>query len=161
MLWGIKLSTKDRDEDTVCTCIFPGTVYTTWNSPNSINVSIFMDVVAATLSALDQVGVEQRTRGRLVRWHYYSKVRCIDLTWHSNQGPNFCWYANGLEDVWFYHSWLHRWVKRIFCYQHPTDVVCNNFKKNLWLGVGKTNNDPSVVAGHFLQAVAKYGKLYM
>ena len=67
-------------------------IYATWNSPNSTNVTAFLwlrDVVAAMLSALDSVGVEQRTRGRLVRQHYYSKVRCIDLTWHSNQdsGP--------------------------------------------------------------------------
>ena len=52
-----------------------GTVPTVW----------LRDVVAAMLSALEPVRVEQKTRGQLVRRHSY--VRYIDLTWHSNQGP--------------------------------------------------------------------------
>lgn len=82
------------------------------------------------LRLLDPTGVEQRTRKRLKRRRYKAP------------GPNFVWHMDGHDKLKPYGLAIH-------------GAIDGFSRKIIWLKVGTTNNDPYVIASHYLQAIKK------
>ncbi len=88
------------------------------------------ETVRQLMRLLDGQGVDLRARGRLRRRMYNSR------------GPNYVWHIDGYDKL------------------KPYGICINGCidgfsRKIIWLEAYKTNNDPRVIAGYFLQAVAK------
>ena len=77
-------------------------------------------------------GVQHRTARRFTRRSYFSS------------GPNFLWHIDGYDKLKPYGLCIH-------------GCICGFSRKILWLNVYKTNNNPRVVAGYFLETVEKHG----
>ena len=84
------------------------------------------------LHIMDPAGVELRRSRKLRRRRYNSK------------GPNFCWHIDGYDKLKPFG----------FCINGSIDGFS---RKVIWLHVGKTNSDPKVISGYFLEAVSKLG----
>ena len=88
------------------------------------------ETVRLVLKALDPDGVEERLRKKLRRRKYISK------------GSNFTWHVDGYD--------------KLKPFGFPIHACIDGFsRKIIWLNVGSTNNDPSVVASYFLKSVEK------
>ncbi|XP_027858982.1 uncharacterized protein LOC114135683 [Xiphophorus couchianus] len=88
------------------------------------------ETVRVLLRLLDGEGVDLRSRNRLRRRIYYSR------------GPNYVWHMDGYDKL------------------KPFGIGINGcidgFSRRLiWLEAYKTNNDPRVIAGYFMDAVIK------
>ncbi|XP_056328370.1 uncharacterized protein LOC130240759 [Danio aesculapii] len=88
------------------------------------------ETVRQLMRLLDGQGVDLRARGRLRRRMYNSR------------GPNYVWHIDGYDKL------------------KPYGICINGCidgfsRKMIWLEAYKTNNDPRVIAGYFLQAVAE------
>ena len=86
------------------------------------------------LKNLDPDGVEERSRQKLRRRNYVSR------------GPNFTWHTDGYD--------------KLKPYGFPIHGCIDGFsRKIIWLKVGSTNNDPSVIGSYFLKAVERFQKV--
>lgn len=92
------------------------------------------DTVRLVLKNLDPDGVEERLRKKLRRRQYISK------------GPNFTWHIDGYD--------------KLKPYGFPIHACIDGFsRKIIWLKVGTTNNDPSIVGSYFLNSIEKLHKV--
>ena len=79
------------------------------------------------------------------------------------QGPNYCWHVDGLDKLKTYGFAIHGCIDGyVFeaSYKECSYVALlfNSFSRKLiWLEVACTNNNSSVIAGYYLNAVEKYG----
>ena len=84
--------------------------------------------VRELLNTLDPAGVEMRKKGKLQRRHYSAK------------GPNFIWHLDSYD--------------KLTPYGIGINTCIDGYSRNiLWLEAGKTNSDPRVIAGYFIDAV--------
>ncbi|KAA0721248.1 hypothetical protein E1301_Tti018145 [Triplophysa tibetana] len=88
------------------------------------------ETVRQLMRLLDGQGVDLRSRGRLRRRVYNSR------------GPNYVWHIDGYDKL------------------KPYGICINGCidgfsRKIIWLEANKTNNDPLVIAGYFVNAVAE------
>ena len=84
------------------------------------------------LKVVDPHGVDIRSRRRLKRRDYWSK------------GPNFCWHMDSYDKL----------KKYGLCINGCIDGFT---RKIIWLKVGQTNNDPTVIGRYYLDAVKIHG----
>ena len=90
------------------------------------------ETVREILRELDPLGVEMRSHRRLQRRKYSSK------------GPNYMWHIDGYD--------------KLKGYGLPVHGCVDGFsRKVIWLRVCYTNNDPSVIAGLYFEAVKTLG----
>lgn len=83
------------------------------------------------LRELDVACTEQRRSHRLRRREY------------RNPGPNYCWHADGYDKLKPYGFHIHA-------------CIDGYSRRVLWLSVNRTNNNPTVIAGYFLQSAEVY-----
>ncbi|XP_067022026.1 uncharacterized protein [Acropora muricata] len=88
--------------------------------------------VRLILKALDPEGVEDRSRRRLRRRKYRAK------------GPNYIWHMDGYDKLKPFGFCVH-------------GAIDGYSRRILWLEVGTTNNDPSVIAQYFITCVRGVG----
>ena len=88
--------------------------------------------VRLILKALDPEGVEDRSRRRLRRRKYRAK------------GPNYIWHMDGYDKLKPFGFCVH-------------GAIDGYSRRILWLEVGTTNNDPSVIAQYFITCVRCVG----
>ena len=92
------------------------------------------ETVRLVLKNLDPDGVEERSRQKLRRRNYVSR------------GPNFTWHTDGYD--------------KLKPYGFPIHGCIDGFsRKIIWLKVGSTNNDPSVIGSYFLKTVERFQKV--
>ena len=85
-------------------------------------------MVQRILRGLDPEGSDDRRSHRLIRRRY------------TNPGPNFAWHVHGYD--------------KLKPYGFPVHACIDGFSRRiLWLKVCRTNNDPSVTAGLYLEYV--------
>ncbi|KAF3844484.1 hypothetical protein F7725_007647 [Dissostichus mawsoni] len=90
--------------------------------------------VRQTISRLDPSGVQLRSRRRFVRRGYVTA------------GPNQVWHADGYDKL------------------KPFGIAISGCidgfsRKVMWLRSGSTNNDPGIIAQHYLQCLSEFGLL--
>lgn len=103
-----------------------------WHTLQLKGVCVPRRVVAEILREVDPEGVVERRAKRLQRRAYV------------NPGPNFAWHADGYD--------------KLKPYGFPIHGCIDGFSRRLiWLKVSRTNNNPSVVGGFFLEAVQHEG----
>jgi len=99
----------------------------------NFNIKVQRDRIMRTLKAVDPQGTELRRSRRLHRRQY------------TSPGPDHCWHCDGYD--------------KLKPYGLPIYGAIDGFsRKIIWLKVTKTNNDPSVVATFFVDAL-KTGKV--
>jgi len=84
--------------------------------------------VRLILKALNPDGVEQRSSRRLRRRQYRS------------QGPNYIWHVDGYDRLKPYGFCIH-------------GAIDGYSRRTMWLEVGRSNNNPRVIASYFLGCV--------
>ena len=103
-----------------------------WHTLRRENFGVPRQAVEIFLKEMDSEGCEARRRRRLRRRVYV------------NQGPNHCWHMDGYD--------------KLKPYGFPIHGCIDGFsRKVLWLRVSRTNNNPSVVADWYLEAVRDQG----
>ena len=103
-----------------------------WHALRLKGICVPRRVVAEILREVDPEGAIERRAKRLQRRRY------------MNPGPNFAWHADGYD--------------KLKPYGFPIHGCIDGFSRRLvWLKVSRTNNDPAVVAGFFLEAVQHEG----
>lgn len=90
----------------------------------------YRDAVLEYQHLLDPEGVQSRSRHCLVRREY------------MNKGPNFLIHIDGYDKIKRYGFAIH-------------GAICGFSRRILWLKVARTNNDPQVIAGYFLEYVTE------
>lgn len=96
----------------------------------NFNMNVQRDRVMDVLKTIDPVGTEQR-RSRKLRRRMY-----------TSPGPDHCWHSDGYD--------------KLKPYGLPIHGAIDGFsRKVIWLKVTKTNNDPSVVAKFFIDAMRR------
>ena len=129
------------------------------------------------LSTLAPHDSQQRRRNRLIRRAYHNKVFhipfatsiiCIVKTYM--QGPNYLWHIDGLDKLKQFGFAIHGCIDGLVIMLYAikleylyinTCMNCECFsysRRVLWLKVGTSNNDPEVVAYHYLKAVEEIGE---
>ena len=93
-------------------------------------ISVDHETVRLCLKNLDPEGVDTRKKNRLKRRKYIAK------------GPNYLWHLDGNDKLKPYGFCIH-------------GCIDGYSRKILWLEVSPSNKNPSVVAGYFLDCVAK------
>ena len=88
--------------------------------------------VRRALKIVDPEGVETRSRGRLMRRKYKTK------------GPNYLWHIDGYDKLKPFGFCIH-------------GAIDGYSRRVLWLEVGPSNNDPSIVAKYYLDCVKQLG----
>lgn len=88
------------------------------------------ETVRQLMRLLDGQGVDLRSRGRLRRRVYNSR------------GPNYVWHIDGYDKLKHYGICIN-------------GCIDGYSRKIIWLEANKTNNDPRVIAGYFVNAVAE------
>ena len=92
-------------------------------------IQALRSMVQRILRALDPEGSDDRRSHRLIRRRY------------TNPGSNFAWHVDGHDKLKPYHGF-------------PVHACIDGFSRRiLWLKVCRTNNDPSVTAGFYLEYV--------
>lgn len=99
-----------------------------WRRLKMKGIPIQRNVVRVALQMLDPEGVAQRKRKRLKRRMYV------------NPGPNFVWHIDGYDKLKPYGFAIH-------------GAIDGFSRRVLWLNVGSSNNDPIIVARHFIDTV--------
>lgn len=94
--------------------------------------TINRESVRLILKTLDPDGVEQRSRRRLRRRQYRSK------------GPNYIWHMDGYDKLKPYGFCIH-------------GAIDGYSRRIMWLKVGRSNNNPRIVASYFLDCVKELG----
>lgn len=96
------------------------------------HLKVKRETVRILLSIIDPDGVARRKHHRLLRRKY------------NVPGPNFIWHVDGYD--------------KIKPYGFPIHGAIDGFsRKILWLQVSSTNNDPAVIAWHYLSVVQSLG----
>ena len=96
-------------------------------------LSVARHTVYSIMELLDPCGLHARLRRRLSRRRYFVS------------GPNHCWHLDGNDKLKPYGICIH-------------GCIDGYSREILWLRAYKTNNDPKVIAGYYLEAVcAKNG----
>ena len=88
--------------------------------------------VRPALKIVNPEGVETRSRGRLMRRKYKTK------------GPNYLWHIDGYDKLKPFGFCIH-------------GAIDGYSRRVLWLEVGPSNNDPSIVAKYYLDCVKQLG----
>ena len=86
------------------------------------------ETVRVLLRLLDSEGVDLRSRNRLRRRVYHSR------------GPNYVWHIDGYDKLKPYGICI-------------SGCIDGFSRRLIWLEAYKTNNDPNVIAGYFMDAV--------
>jgi hypothetical protein len=103
-----------------------------WHTLRLKGIQVPRRVVEGLCRELDPLGCEERKAHRLKRRQY------------KNPGPNYAWHTDGYD--------------KLKPYGFPIHGCIDGFSRKLmWLKVSRTNNDPEVVGGFYLQAVADEG----
>lgn len=95
------------------------------------NVQTQRATVERVLRDVDPEGTERRKRHQFRRRQYI------------NPGPDWCWHVDGHDKLKPYGFPIH-------------GCIDGYSRKIMWLKVGRTNNDPHVIAHHFLECVKQY-----
>ena len=99
-----------------------------WVRLRSKGINVPRRYVRRCLKHVDPVGTNLRRRNRLKRRTY------------SNPGPNFCWHFDGYD--------------KLKPFGFPIHGCIDGFSRRImWLNVGPTNNNPQVVALHYLNTL--------
>ncbi|XP_049926248.1 uncharacterized protein LOC126406111 isoform X1 [Epinephelus moara] len=98
------------------------------------HLTVKRDDVRNTLSRLDPSGVQLRSRRRFVRRGYITA------------GPNQVWHVDGYDKL------------------KPFGIAISGCidgfsRKVMWLKSGSTNNDPGIIAQHYMQCLSEFGQL--
>ncbi len=89
--------------------------------------------VRMMIGILDREGLFFRRRHRLRRWRY------------GNNGPNAVWHIDGCDKLAPYGIYIHGCV--------------DGFSRHtIWMRVSKTNKDPAVIAGYYVNAIEELNK---
>ncbi|XP_068698743.1 uncharacterized protein [Montipora foliosa] len=99
---------------------------------NDYRLVVDRETVRELLKILDPEGVEQRARHRLKRRQYRTK------------GPNYLWHIDGYDKLKPFGFCIH-------------GAIDGFSRRILWLDVGPTNNDPSVVCQYFIDSIRQLG----
>ena len=103
-----------------------------WHALRLKGLLVPRNIVAEIYREIDPAGTVERRENRLQRRRYV------------NPGPNFAWHVDGYD--------------KLKPYGFPIHGCIDGFSRRvIWLKVSRTNNDPAVVAGFFLEAVQKSG----
>ena len=103
-----------------------------WHALRLKGIQVPRRVVEELCRELDPVGCHERKAHRLQRRQY------------TNPGPNFAWHTDGYD--------------KLKPYGFPIHGCVDGFSRRvLWLKVSRTNNDPAVVAGFYLETVENEG----
>ena len=94
------------------------------------NLNVSQNVTRLLLGILDPEGVALRTRGRLHRRRYICR------------GPNQVWHIDGMDKLKQFGFAVHACIDGFS-------------RKVLWLRVGRTNNNPTIIAGFYLTTVKR------
>ena len=105
---------------------------TVWKRLLSDGFTVTRKTVMELMPLVDPEGVERRRRRRLLRRQYCSP------------GPNFMWHLDGYDKLKPYGFAIH-------------GAIDGFSRRIMWLEVGPSNNDPSIVASYFLDAVKQIG----
>ncbi|XP_066933073.1 uncharacterized protein [Clytia hemisphaerica] len=100
----------------------------------SLGLVVDKETVRLCLKEMDPEGVLNRSRHRLNRRIYIAR------------GPNYLWHLDGYDKLKPYGFCIH-------------GAIDGFSRKILWLKVGTTNNDPSVVASYFLDTLVTLNAL--
>lgn len=97
------------------------------------HLTVKRDDVRNTLSRLDPSGVQLRSRRRFVRRGYITA------------GPNQVWHVDGYDKL------------------KPFGIAISGCidgfsRKVMWLKSGSTNNDPGIIAQHYIQCLSEFGQ---
>ncbi|XP_019850439.1 PREDICTED: uncharacterized protein LOC100641674 isoform X2 [Amphimedon queenslandica] len=92
------------------------------------NLSVTRDVVMMLLATMDAAGTTQRKSRRLNRRIYL------------NKGPNYLWHMDGYDKLKPYGIAIH-------------GCIDGYSRKILWLKAGSSNNDPHIIAHHYVECV--------
>ena len=91
-------------------------------------IEVDKESVRLLIKCLDPIGVKLRNARKLTRRTY------------RNNGPNYIWHMDGYDKLKVY------------------GICIDGFSRNImWLEAYKTNNDPSVIAGYFIDTVREHG----
>ena len=104
-----------------------------WHSLRLVHgISVPRNTVAVLLKEIDPVGVEMRKRRRLRRREY------------SSLGPNYAWHADGYDKLKDFGFPIH-------------GCIDGYSRKILWLELTRSNNNPAIIAGFYLDYVKEAG----
>ena len=104
-----------------------------WHSLRLVNgVSVPRNTVAVLLKEIDPIGVENRRKRRLRRREY------------SSLGPNYAWHADGYDKLKDFGFPIH-------------GCIDGYSRKLLWLELTRSNNNPAIIAGFYLDYVKEVG----
>ena len=96
------------------------------------NLVVSKETVRHALKILDPSGVSSRLRHRLQRRTY------------KGRGPNFIWHIDGYDKLKPYGFCVH-------------GCIDGFSRRIMWLEVGMSNNDPSVISRYFIDCVRQVG----
>ena len=99
---------------------------------NDYGLVVHRETVRELLKILDPEGVELRARRSLKRRQYRTK------------GPNHLWHIDGYDKLKPFGFCIH-------------GAIDGFSRRILWLDVGPTNNDPSVICQYFIDCVRQLG----
>ena len=103
-----------------------------WYSLRLKGIEVPRRVVEELCRELDPAGCQERKTHLLKRREY------------RNPGPNFAWHRDGYD--------------KLKPYGFPIHGCIDGFSQRvIWLKVSRTNNDPAVIAGFYLEAVEELG----
>ena len=103
-----------------------------WHTLRLKGIQVPRRVVEELCRELDPAGCQERKAHRLKRREY------------RNPGPNFAWHTDGYD--------------KLKPYGFPIHGCIDGFSRRvIWLKVSRTNNDPAVIAGFYLEAVEMEG----
>ena len=95
-------------------------------------LSVRKEDVRIILRELDPIGVETRLSRRLERRTY------------NVPGPNYIWHIDGYDKLKPFGLCI-------------SGCIDGFSRKVLWLNIYKTNNNPNIIGGYYLEAVKEYG----
>lgn len=96
------------------------------------NLTVRRQDVMLMMADLDPLGIEQRTRRRFVRRVYHSL------------GPNHVWHIDGYDKLKPYGLAI-------------SGCIDGYSRKVMWLVCGASNNNPDIIAHHYLQCATEFG----
>lgn len=96
------------------------------------NLTVRRQDVMLMMAVLDPIGIEQRSRRRFVRRVYHSL------------GPNHVWHIDGYDKLKPYGLAI-------------SGCIDGYSRKVMWLFCGDSNNDPDIIAHHYLQCASEFG----
>ena len=103
-----------------------------WHSLRLKGIQVPRKVVQELCRELDPAGCQERKTHRLKRREY------------RYPGPNFVWHTDGYD--------------KLKPYGFPIHGCIDGFSRRvIWLKVSRTNNDPAVIAGFYLEGVEELG----